>query len=86
MPVVMVVAVLAALGVAGAVVVRLHRVRRALVAERAARRLAAGMHARDIEAFRARLEAAVGARGVLEEADRIIDTALAAYNMEGGRS
>jgi len=81
---VLVVAALVALVVAGAAVYRLHRLRCALQAERAARRLAAGMHHRDMEAFRARLEAAVGAREVLAEADRILDTALAAHYPEGG--
>ncbi|MGW2384373.1 hypothetical protein [Streptomyces sp. NPDC001658] len=60
------------------------RTRRALEAERAARRLAAGMHARDREAFAARLNAVLGARAVLAEADRIVDSALAAYDPEGG--
>lgn len=77
-------AALAALAVAGAAVHRVAMTRRALIAERAARRLAAGMHHRDMEAFRVRLEAAVGARSVLSEADLILDTALATHYPEGG--
>jgi hypothetical protein len=78
------VAVLAALGVAGVAVYRLHRVRRALIAERASRRLTDGMRHRDMEAFQLRLEAALGTRAVLTEADRILDSALTAHYPEGG--
>ena len=82
----MVVAALAAL-VAGAASRVCVRKRRALVAERAARRLTDGMQARDMEAFTVRLNALVGARAVLTEADLILDTALAVhhpYYPEGG--
>lgn len=80
-----VVAAVAAVVVAGAAVHQVVKMRRALVAERAARRLAAGMYARDMQAFAVRLNAAVGARAVLTEADLILDTALATYDTEGGR-
>lgn len=86
MPVLIVVAAFAVLAVVG-VAVYLYRLRRALVAERAARRLTAGMHARDMAAFTARLNAALGIQAVLSEADRILDDALvaAAHNdPEGG--
>ena len=86
MPVVlMVVAVLAALAVAGAALFRLHRLRRALIAERASARLAGGMQARDLDAFRSRVAELLQDREVLAEADRILDTALAHHsNPEGG--
>lgn len=82
-----VLAALAAL-VAASAVYHLHRLRRALIAERAARRLTAGMHARDMQAFTVRLNAALGARAVLTEADRILDAALVAahHDPEGGPS
>lgn len=84
MPIVlMVVAVLAAL-VAGAALFRLHRLRRALIAERASRRLAGGMQARDLDAFRSRVAELLQDREVLAEADRILDTALATHRTEGG--
>ena len=78
-------AALAAVAVVCAAVY-LHRLRRALVAERAASRLTAGMHARDMQAFTVRLNAAIGARAVLTEADRILDAALVAahHDPEGG--
>lgn len=81
-----VVAALAVLAVGAAVY--LFRLRRALVAERAARRLTAGMHARDMAAFTARLNEALGVSAVLTEADRILDDALVAahYDPEGGPS
>lgn len=85
MPVVLlVVAVLAALAVAGAALFRLHRLRRALIAERASRRLAGGMQARDLDAFRSRVAELLQDREVLAEADRILDTALATHRTEGG--
>ncbi|MCL8016942.1 hypothetical protein [Streptomyces sp. AS02] len=81
-----VVAALAVLVVAASVAYHLHRLRRALIAERAARRLTAGMHARDMAAFTVRLNAALGARAVLTEADQILDAALVAahHDPEGG--
>lgn len=80
------VAALAALVVAVGAAYHLHRLRRALIAERAARRLTAGMHARDMAAFTARLHAALGMSAVLTEADRILDAALVAahHDPEGG--
>lgn len=85
MPIVlMVVAVLAFL-VAGAALFRLHRLRRALIAERASARLAGRMQARDLDAFRSRVAELLQDREVLAEADRILDTALAHHsNPEGG--
>ncbi|MFD5848316.1 hypothetical protein [Streptomyces chartreusis] len=82
-----VLAALAVLAVVGAAV-HWYRLRRALIAERAARRLTAGMHARDMAAFTARLNAALGVSAVLTEADRILDDALVAahYDPEGGSS
>lgn len=82
-----VVAALAAVVVAGAASRVCVRKRRALVAERAARRLTDGVQARDMEAFTVRLNEAIGARAVLTEADLILDTALAVhhpYYPEGG--
>ena len=86
MPVVlMVVAVLAFL-VAGAALFRLHRLRRALIAERASARLAGGMQARDLDAFRTRVNELLQERAVLAEAERVLDTALATHRTdpEGG--
>lgn len=84
--VLMVAAVLAALVVAGAALYRLHRLRRALIAERASARLAGRMQARDLEAFRRRIDALLEERAVIAEADRILDTALATHRPEGGPS
>lgn len=81
-----VLAALAVLAVVGAAVY-LFRLRRALVAERAARRLTAGMHARDMAAFTARLNEALGVSAVLTAADQILDDALVAAHYdqsEGG--
>lgn len=84
MPVVlMVVAVLAFL-VAGAALFRLHRLRRALIAERASARIAGGMQARDFEAFRRRINELLRERAVLAEAERVLDSALATHRPEGG--
>lgn len=84
MPIVlMVVAVLAFL-VAGAALFRLHRLRRALIAERASARLAGRMQAKDLDAFRSRVAELLQDREVLAEADRILDTALATHRTEGG--
>ncbi|MFG2276754.1 hypothetical protein ACGFNY_44225 [Streptomyces chartreusis] len=81
-----VVAALAVLAVGAALLRHIVRLRRALVAERAARRLTAGMHARDMAAFTARLNEALGVSAVLTEADQILDDALVAahYDPEGG--
>lgn len=78
----------AAVGVVGAAVVFRQRVvwRRALDRERAARRLTEGCLHRDLEAFRRRVDVLVArqspAHGVLEEADLVLDEALAGL---GGR-
>lgn len=84
------VVVLAALTILTVLVVgfaayRLHRLRRALDAERAARRLTAGMRLRDIDALHQRVEGLLRDRAVLAEAERILDTELAAHHRpEGG--
>lgn len=83
------IAAVAACAVVGAyvVLVRRHRcVRRALLKERAARRLTEAAHNRDMQAFRRRLNAAVQGQSALEEADRVLDVALAAHHHdpEGG--
>lgn len=78
-----VVAVLAFV-VACAALYRLHQVRRALVAERASRRLVGRMQARDMDAFHARINALLEDRAVLAEADLILDSALTAHRTEGG--
>lgn len=80
-----VVAAFAAL-VACVALYRLHRVRRALVAERAARRLAGQMQARDMDAFRDLVKALLQDRAVLKEAEQVLDSALASYDLEGGPS
>jgi hypothetical protein len=84
-PEVLIVAVLAALVVVGVAVVRLHRLRRALIAERAASRIAGAMQARDYDAFRARVNELLLERAVLTEAERILDNELATYDLEGGQ-
>lgn len=84
MPVVLVVAVLAALVVAGAAWFRLHRLRRALIAERAAARLAAKRSCQDMEAFRVRINALLADRAVVAEAEQVLDIALAHHSKEGG--
>ena len=70
--------------VAGAATFRLRSVRRALLAERAAARLAGQMQAQDLDAFRRRVCELMQERAVLAEAERVLDTALATYNPEGG--
>ncbi|WP_053143332.1 hypothetical protein [Streptomyces ambofaciens] len=81
------VAALAALGVAVGVV-RLVRLRRALDAERAARRLADGLHHHDmsviVDRLNRRLGPAVLAGAVLCEADQVLDSVLSAHDPEGG--
>lgn len=79
-----VLAALAALGVAGAAAHQVVKTRRALIAERAARRLTAGMQARDFDALSRRLNAAVYADQVLAEADLVLNSALATHRPEGG--
>lgn len=85
-PVVAVLAVLvAAVGVA-----RLVRLRRALDAERAARRLSDGMHHHDmtviVDRLHRRLGPAVLAGAVLCEADQVLDSVLSVSDPEGGCS
>nr|WSZ21226.1 hypothetical protein OH837_49155 [Streptomyces canus] len=82
-----VVAALAALavGIAGVAVFRLHRLRRALIAERAASRIAGAMQARDLDAFRKRVKELLAERALLAEAERILDEELATYDLEGGQ-
>jgi hypothetical protein len=80
-----VVAALAALAVVGVGAYRMYQLRRALDAERAARRLAAGMHARDMDAFHQRVNSLLQDRAVLSEAERVLDSALATHHRtEGG--
>ncbi|MFI2620432.1 hypothetical protein [Streptomyces sp. NPDC018584] len=71
-----------------AATIRHRRLRRALHAERAARRLADAAHHRDLNAFTRRLHAAIGTHHVLAEADLILDAALATHlddpHPEGG--
>jgi len=78
------VAALVALVVAGAALFRLRRVRRALVAERAAARLAGQLQAHELDAFRDRITDLLQERAVLAEAERLLDAAFASYNPEGG--
>ena len=72
--------------VAGAATFRLRSVRRALLAERAAARLAGQMQAQDLDAFRKRVNELLQERAVLAEADRILTTALTTHRPEGGPS
>jgi hypothetical protein len=69
-----------------AVVVRRHcKLRRALLAERAVRRLEGAAHVRDLEAFSVRFRAVLEDRAVLDAADLVLDSALATHNdPEGG--
>ena len=80
------VAALAALTTAcAATAYRLHRLRRALDAERAARRLTGRLQHRDLEAFTTRITAAVHAHRAVTEADLVLSEALAAHHdPEGG--
>lgn len=60
--------------------------RRALDAERAARRLTAGLHQQDLAAFTVRLHRALDAQHVISQADLVLDSALATHHHdpEGG--
>lgn len=91
MPVSVLVLLAAVLVVAGllwlAVVVR--RLRRAVAAERAARRLTDAAHHRDARAYKRQIEVLSAGRGdfdALLEADAVLDAALAAHRTdpEGG--
>ncbi|MER8002996.1 hypothetical protein [Streptomyces sp. NPDC095613] len=55
---------------------QLRSTRRALSGVRAAARLTDGLHERDMQACRARLQAALDEHAVLETADRVLDAAL----------
>lgn len=79
-------AALTAAALCGAVVVRRHcKLRRALLAERAVRRLEGASHVRDIEAFSIRFRALLEDRAVLDAADLVLDSALATHHdPEGG--
>lgn len=78
-------AALAACTTVAAGLYQLHRLRRALDAERAARRLTGGLHSRDWEAFTRRLTVAVAAQHALGEADLVLSEALATHHdPEGG--
>lgn len=80
-----VVAAFAALAGAACGVRYLCRLRRALDAERAARRLTDGLYRRDLEAFTVRLHRAVDAQDVLSQAGLVLDSALAShFDPEGG--
>lgn len=61
------------------------KLRRALLAERAVRRLEGASHIRDIEAFSIRFHALLEDRAVLDAADLVLDSALATHHdPEGG--
>ncbi|MDX3532715.1 hypothetical protein P1P75_41575 [Streptomyces sp. ID05-39B] len=80
-----VLAALAALTAVAATLRHLHRLRRALDAERAARRLTDGQQHRDWEAFTIRLDAAVRAHRAVAEADQVLTDALTTHrDPEGG--
>jgi len=79
-----VVAALTTVVVAGAAAHQLAKTRRALYAERAARRLTAAMQARDLAAFQRQVEALRRDCAVVQAADRILDSALASHRTEGG--
>lgn len=80
-----VVVALAALAGAACAARHFYLLRRALDAERAARRLTAGLHQRDWEALTLRLHEAVAAQHVLGQADLVLDSALATHHdPEGG--
>ncbi|MEV5915805.1 hypothetical protein AB0M00_43850 [Streptomyces chartreusis] len=81
-----VLAALAAVLVVAGAAYHLYRLRRALLAERAARRLLGRMHARDMRACTDRLNELLGVDALLTEADQILDDALVAahYDPEGG--
>lgn len=61
------------------------KLRRALLTERAVRRLEGAAHVRDLEAFSVQFRAVLEDRAVLDAADLVLDTALATHhNPEGG--
>ncbi|MGW0948458.1 hypothetical protein ACWD4O_38710 [Streptomyces sp. NPDC002623] len=79
-------AALAACTTVAASLYRLHRLRRALDAERAARRITGQLQHRDLQAFSVRLAAAVHAHHAVSEADLVLTEALAthSHHPEGG--
>lgn len=85
-PPVRLLAALAATLTTAAGLYHLHRLRRALDAERAARRLTSGLHTRDFAAFTHRLNAAIDAHHTITEADLVLTEALATHHHdpEGG--
>lgn len=82
--IVLAVAALAAAAVAICTVRRLRRLYRLLDREKAAARLTEGCRDRDLEEFRARMNAVLAQRAVLAEADRVVDAALAAQARSSG--
>lgn len=80
-------AVVTAATVSGVLVVRRHRsLRRALLVERAVRRLEGAAHIRDVEAWMVRFREQLENQELLTEADRVLDSALATHHHdpEGG--
>lgn len=65
-----------------ALVRRDRMLRRRLAREAAASRLTAGCLHRDLDAFRARIEAAAVQRAVVAEADRVLSEALAVHTTQ----
>lgn len=74
-------AALAAAAAVCAAVLRVRRLRRCLARERATARLTAGCLHRDLDAFRSRIEGLVAQRSALDEADLVLDAALAAHHV-----
>ncbi|MGW9238098.1 hypothetical protein ACWGRL_05075 [[Kitasatospora] papulosa] len=56
---------------------RIRHLRRVILRERAAARLAGAANQRDMDAFRHRIDQAIAQQRVLEEADAIVDRELA---------
>lgn len=82
-PIVVALALLFVVGAVGAI--RHHvQLRRALRGECAARRLTAAAHHRDAEALARRIQSVVWERAVLDEADLVLDTALAVHHRDEG--
>ncbi|MEU7338744.1 hypothetical protein [Streptomyces sp. NPDC007074] len=79
-------AAVTAASVSGVLAVRRHRsLRRALLAERAVRRLEGAAHIRDVEAWMVRFREQLESDALLREADLVLDSALATHhNPEGG--
>ena len=62
--------------------VRCRRLHRVLARERAAHRLMAGCLYRDMQVFRARIEAVALERAVVEEAGRVLEAALVSHSQQ----